>query len=242
MRVNFDNMAVVLHRPRYPENIGASARAALNMGIRRLIVVDPRDCDLTRILKMATHFAADVVEEMDVYDDLHTALGEFHYIVGTTARVGSRRLTCQDLKDAAQSLIPISQENRVALVFGPENRGLTNEELRLCDKVVTIPTSDFASLNVAQAVLILCYEIFLTGREGGVRFTPRMATRVELEAMYAQLKETFVHINFINAENPDYWMQHVRRFFSRAGVRARDVKMIRGICRQIEWYGGKNKS
>ena len=59
--------------------------------------------------------------------------------------------------------------------------------------------------------------------------------------MYEQLKETFVNINFINAENPDYWMQHIRRFFSRAGMRARDVKMIRGICRQIEWYGKKGR-
>jgi tRNA/rRNA methyltransferase len=67
-------MAIVLHRPKYPENIGASARAALNMGISRLVVVEPRDCDLTRILKMATHFAADLVEKMEVYEDLETAL------------------------------------------------------------------------------------------------------------------------------------------------------------------------
>ena len=240
-RVNLDNVAVVLHRPRYPENIGASARAALNMGIRRLIVVDPRDCDLTRILKMATHFAADLVEEMEVHEDLSAALAPFQYVVGTTARVGGRRPTSSDLGQVAESLIPISQDNRVALVFGPENWGLTNEELRLCDVLVTIPTSAFASLNVAQAVIILCYEVFLASRDEGREFTPRMATRLELEAMYEQLKQTFLNINFINAENPDYWMQHIRRLFSRAGMRARDVKMIRGICRQIEWYGSKRK-
>lgn len=239
MRVNLDNMAVVLHRPRYPENIGASARAALNMGFNRLIVVDPKDCDLTRILKMATHFAADLVEEMEVYEDLETALAPFQHVVGTTARVGSRRSTFSDLKKVAETLVPLSQKNLVALVFGPENWGLTNEELRLCDTLVTIPTSDFASLNVAQAVMILCYEVFLASREDTVRFTPRLATRRELEAMYRQLKQTFVNINFINAENPDYWMGHVRRFLSRAGMRARDVRMIRGLCRQIEWYGAR---
>jgi tRNA/rRNA methyltransferase len=241
LRVNLDHIAVVLHRPRYPENIGGAARAALNMGIRRLIVVDPEDCDLTRILKMATHFAADLVENMEVHDDLQTALAPFQYIVGTTARVGSRRATHSDLEKLAESLIPISQDNQIALVFGPENWGLTNEELRLCDTIATIPTADFASLNVAQAVIILCYAVFCASREKATRFTPRLASRFELEAMYQQLKETFVHINFINAENPDYWMQHIRRFFSRAGVRARDVKMVRGICRQIEWYGSRKQ-
>jgi tRNA/rRNA methyltransferase len=239
MRVNLDNMAVVLHRPKYPENIGASARAALNMGFSRLIVVDPRDCDLTRVLKMATHFAADIVEKMEVYEDLETALAPFQYVVGSTARVGSRRPTVSDPRKLAETLIPISQDNLVALVFGPENWGLTNAELRLCHALVTIPTAKFASLNVAQAVMILCYEIFLASREDTPDFTPRLATRQELEAMYRQLKETFVNIDFINTENPDYWMGHVRRFFSRVDMRARDVRMVRGICRQIEWYGSR---
>ncbi|MBW2172103.1 MAG: RNA methyltransferase, partial [Deltaproteobacteria bacterium] len=88
MQVNLDNIAVVLHRPRYPENIGSAARAVCNMGIGRFIVVDPRDCDLTRILKTATHFAADIVEGMEVFEDLETALAPFQYVVGTTARVG----------------------------------------------------------------------------------------------------------------------------------------------------------
>jgi tRNA/rRNA methyltransferase len=238
-RVNLDNIAVVLHRPKYPENIGSAARAICNMGISRLIVVDPRDCDLTRILKTATHFAADLVEGMEVFQDLETALAPFQYVVGTTARVGGQRQGVSNPRQVAESLIPISQDNMIALVFGPENWGLTNAELRLCHALVTIPTARFASLNVAQAVIVVCYEVLLASRENGQGFTPRLATRDELEGMYEQMKETFVNINFINDENPDYWMQHVRRFFSRIGMRARDVKMIRGICRQIEWYGSR---
>ena len=238
-RVNLKNIAVVLHRPRYPENIGSAARAICNMGIGRLIVVDPRDCDLTRILKTATHFAADLVETMEVFDDLKTALAPFQYVVGTTARVGGQRQSVCNPRKVAESLISISQNNLVALLFGPENWGLTNAELRLCHTLVTIPTAAFASLNVAQAVIVVCYEILLASRENGDGFVPRLATRDELERMYEQLKATFVNINFINDENPDYWMQHVRRFFSRVGMRARDVKMIRGICRQIEWYGSR---
>ncbi len=210
------------------------------MGIHRLVVVDPRDCDLTRVLKMSTHFAAHVVENMEVCGDLETALAPFHYVVGTTARVGGRRPTTRDPSKLAKELISISQDNRIALLFGPENTGLTNAELRLCQTIVTIPTAQFASLNLAQATMILCYEIFLAGREDIRDFAPRLASRQELEGMYAQLKETLMHINFINPENPDYWMGFVRRFFSRLDMRARDVKMIRGICRQIEWYGSKD--
>lgn len=209
------------------------------MGISRLVVVDPRDCDLTRVLKMATHFAADLVEGMEVLENLKTALAPFQYVVGTTARLGSRRPAAPDLRRLTEQLIPISRHNRIALLFGPENWGLTNAELRLCHALVNIPTAGFASLNLAQAVMIVCYEVFLSSREDTESFTPRLATHQELEDMYDQLKETFIHINFINPENPDYWMGHIRRFFSRLNMKARDVRMIRGICRQIEWYGSK---
>lgn len=239
-QVNLDNMAVVLHRPKFPENIGASARAACNMGINRLVVVDPVDHDLTRILRMATHFAADIVENMEMHDDLETALAPFQYTVGTTGRVGSRRQTLPNPREMAQRLIPVSQKNLIALVFGPEDTGLTNAELGLCQAVVTIPTAGFASVNLAQAVMVLCYEVFTASRNDVTGFTPRLASRRELEDMYAQLKEVFVHIDFINPENPDYWMQDIRRFFSRIDLRARDVRMIRGMCRQIEWYGSRN--
>ncbi len=242
MSVSLKNIAIVLHRPSYPENIGAAARAACNMGISQLIVVDPRDCDLTRILKMATHFAADLVEAMEVFEDLATALAPFQYVVGTTARVGRKRPTVSDPRQVAESVISVSQPNRVALLFGPENWGLTNDELMLCDALVTIPTGAFSSLNLAQAVMILCYEVFLASREQARPSGPRLATRQELEAMYEQLKKTLINISFINPENPDYWMQQVRRFLSRVGLQSRDVRMIRGMCRQIEWYGSRGSN
>jgi tRNA/rRNA methyltransferase len=188
---------------------------------------------------MATHFAADLVEGMEVFEDLKTALAPFQYVVGTTARLGSRRPAVPNLRKLTKKLIPISQHNRIALLFGPENWGLTNAELRLCHALVNIPTAGFASLNLAQAVMIVCYELFLSSREDTEAFTPRLATHQELEGMYDQLKDTFIHINFINPENPDHWMGHIRRFFSRLDMKARDVRMIRGICRQIEWYGSR---
>jgi tRNA/rRNA methyltransferase len=239
-RVELKNMAVVLHRPRYPENIGAAARAMRNMGIERLVAVSPEDLDLPRVLKMATHTSAPLVERMEVFDDLRTALAPFQYVVGTTARLGGERPVIDSPGELARSLISISQKNRVALLFGPEDRGLTNADLRFCHRVVNIPTADFASLNLAQAVMVLCYEIFTAGRGEPEKFTPRLATRRELDEMYDQLRDVLARIHFINPENPDFWMSNVRRFFSRLQLRAREARMIRGLCRQIDWYGKKS--
>jgi tRNA/rRNA methyltransferase len=242
VRIRLSNIALVLHKPHFPENIGAAARAAKNMGIRRLVVSDPYKCDLTRILRMATHVAEDVVADMEVVDDLEDALAPFQYIVGTTARTGSHRQTVRSPRRLARDLIPISQNNRVAILFGPEDRGLAARELKYCDALVTIPTADFKSLNLAQAVMVLAYEIFLASTPEPRPFTPRLATSRELEGMYEHLAQILTRINFINPENPDYWMMSVRRFCSRIGLRAREVKLIRGVCRQLDWYISKQQA
>jgi tRNA/rRNA methyltransferase len=239
-RIHLDNISVVLHRPRYPENIGAAARAIRNMGIRQLVLVDPQNCDMDRVLKMATHAATDVVEEMAVYTDIKDALSPYNYVVGTTARLGGQRQMVYTPSALARKLIPISKENRIALVFGPEDRGLTNEDIRYCHMLVNIPTADFSSLNLAQAVMVMCYEVFIASLEDRpAGFTPRLAARHELDGMYEQLREILVRISYINPENPDYWMNYLRHFFTRLELRAKEVSIIRGICRQINWYGKK---
>jgi len=236
MKINLEHIAVVLNEPQYPENIGAAVRAAKNMGISRFLVVNPADCDLTRILRMATHHAEDLVLGIEVYDRLEEALKSFQYVVGSTARTGSHRQFVRNPRQLALELIPISQKNHVALLFGPEASGLANEHLRYCDALVTIPTGGFSSINLAQAVMIMVYEVFTAASEKKEGFSPRIATRGELESMYVHLKDTLTKINFINPENPEYWMMSTRRFFSRMQLRGRDVQLIRGICRQIDWY------
>jgi tRNA/rRNA methyltransferase len=238
-RINLKNVAIVLHKTRYPENIGAAARAILNMGIQDLIVVAPRNYEKSKALKLATHAAASLIENLKIYDNLQDALAPFQYIVGTTARLGGERQVVNTPGIMAERLVPISQTNRVALLFGPEDAGLSNVDIRACHALVNIPTAEFSSINLAQAVMILCYELFLASRTGKKIFVPRLASRHELDGMYAQLKEILVRISFINPENPDYWMNNLRRFFNRYGLRARDVSIVRGICRQIDWYGGK---
>ena len=234
-----DHVAVVLNRPRFPENIGAAARAVCNMGIGQLVVVDPENVDPKPISALATHAAKAVVESMQSYDDLQTALAGYHYVVGTTARLGGQRQTVTSPDRMAKQLIPIIENNRVALLFGPEDRGLTNEEIRLCHLLVNIPTAEFSSLNLAQSVMVLCYELFKATLGPAKPFAPRLASRHELDGMYDQVKEILVRINYIQPDNPDYWMNKLRHFFSRLHLRAGEVSIIRGICRQINWYAGK---
>ncbi|MBF0449672.1 MAG: RNA methyltransferase [Candidatus Magnetomorum sp.] len=238
-RVNLNNIAIVLNRPRFPENIGSAARAMCNMGLNRLIVIDPQNCDLTKMLKLATHSAYDVVENIDLYNDLATALAPFQYVVATTARLGGYRIAIQSPRDCAHQLINVSHKNDIAIVFGPEDRGLINQEIKLCHALVNIPTADFSSLNVAQAVMVICYELFTATNETLNAFTPKLANHYELESMYTRLQEVLTTIDFIHHDNPEHWMTNIRRFFSRLQLRSRDVRIILGICRQIDWYIGK---
>jgi len=238
-RVNLDNISIVLLQPRYSENIGASARAMRNMGIQSLVIVDPQNFDLSKALKLATHFASDIVEKSKFYPDLKEALSPFNYVVGTTARLGGQRQVVRTPLTIARKLIPISTKNRIAIIFGPEDKGLSNEDIRFCHALVNIPTAEFSSLNLAQSVMIVCYEIFIAGGEANEEFTPRMASRYELDGMYDQLKDILVRISYINSENPDYWLNHFRRFFTRLQLRAKEVNIIRGLCRQVDWYGKK---
>ncbi|MDX2445817.1 MAG: RNA methyltransferase [Desulfobacterales bacterium] len=237
--IHLDNIHIVLMQPRYPENIGSVARAMRNMGLRHLSVVDPENFDLSRAHKLATHVAADVIDRCQTYEDLKTALASCQYVVGTTARLGKHRQVIQSPERLATRLIPISQENRVAILFGPEDRGLSNDDIRLCHALVNIPTADFSSLNLAQAVMVVSYTLFTSRLDQPTPFTPRLANRHELDGMYEQLKEILVRISYINSDNPDHFMNSMRRFFTRLQLRAREVSMVRGIIRQINWYGEK---
>ncbi len=237
-RVCLDRVAVVLFRPRLAENIGAVARAACNMGINRLVAVSPLDLDRERMAMLATGPAERLLDRMEVHDDLARALAPFQFIVGTTARLGGVRNDYFSPREMAARLVEVSAHNDVALLFGPENWGLTNDELPFCHALVTIPTGDCSSLNLAQAVMVMAYELF-TAVSPNPHFVPRLANSRELESMYAMLEATLVKINFISHLNPEHWMFNVRRLFARHGLRAREAQVIKGICRQIDWYVGQ---
>jgi tRNA/rRNA methyltransferase len=240
MKALMENIGVVLNEPKYPENIGAAARCCKNMGVRRLALVRPCDLNTEKILKMATHEAADVIENMAIFDDLEKAISPFNYAVGTTARTGRQRRPTGTPREMAPSIAALSQTNRIAIVFGSENFGLSNEDLYLCQAVVNIPTAGFSSINLAQSVMILCYEVF-TAEATETGFKPRLASIMELEGMYRHLSEAFLSIGLINPDNPDHYMRNARRFLGRLELRSKEVKIVRGMCRQILWACNRQK-
>jgi tRNA/rRNA methyltransferase len=239
---NSDAYTIVLNRPKFPGNVGSAARSAMNMGIEKIIIVGNGALDKEEMKTMSTHVAAHIVDGIRYFDNLEEALAEFHYVVGTSARLGKARGPVVSPREMAQRLPEIAKENDIALLFGPEDAGLSNDELRFCHLVVKIPTSaQFKSINLSHAVMILCYEIFIVQASRAGVFTPRLATSAELEGMYDQMEGVLSKIGYLNPQNPEYWMMHIRRFLARVKLYSKEVKIIRGVCRKLTWYE-KNKN
>ena len=234
--MSLTNLRIVLVRPRYSGNIGAVARAMGNMGINDLALVSPAQLCRDEADAMAVH-ARNVLDTMQVHTSLRAAVADCGLVVGTTRRPGLYREGALTLREFAPHVAATATANRVALVFGPEDSGLANEDLRFCHRLVTIPTDlTYASLNVAQAVLLCCYEVFLAA-QGEVPASPRpLAVAERQELMYEKLKSALRKIGFLHGDNPDHIMFALRRVLGRAGLEDRDVRILLGMARQIEWY------
>ncbi len=222
----------MLHQPGYSENIGAAARAMCNMGMSELHVVSARDFNRGTAEKLATHSARHIIDGIHHHTSLSRALVSFNYVVGTTARLGGERQVVTP-RQAAGHLLDISRNNRVALLFGREDSGLSNEALKQCHSLVHIPTSGFSSLNLSQAVMILCHELFSAVRETSICPVPRLAGRHELNLMYDELEVFFNTNSFEKPGKTDYWLNHLRRFFNRFELRAREVWVIRTMIQHF---------
>jgi len=235
-RIRMENVAVVLNRPQLNENIGTAARAAANMGMGKLIVVKPRQLEENILVSTATRIGKELVLNMTVCEELLEAVADFHYVVGTTARHGNFRGPFHSPRDLAHELINIRPDNRVAIIFGPERSGLTTEELRLCQATVSIPTAapEASSLNLAQAVLLIGYELMMARSSGALAPKPRLAPAGEVEDMYAHLKKALLDIDFLREWNADHRLMSFRRLFSRTGLTHGDCNLLRGLAHRIE--------
>ncbi len=230
-----DHIAIVLVRPKFPENIGAAARIAWNMGINRLIVVRDSLPDREAMAKMATHKAAHLIDTMEIYSDLPQALESFTVVVGTTARRGRQRFVTQTPRDMVEALLPQLTNNQAAIIFGPEDTGLTNDDLKYCQMTSAIPTADFSSLNLAQAVAIHCYELHygIIHAPKNMHHSPQLATSFEIESMYAYLEKMLLKIDFMEKVSHTYWMSNIRNLFSRMQLTSKDANIIRGVSKKF---------
>lgn len=238
--------AIVLVSPKFAENVGAAARIAANMGIGQLIIVAAHMPDREKMRAMATAKGARLIDGLELYPDLSFALAPFAWVLGTSARQGQKRGLANSPRPIMGEIAPLLGKNRVALLFGPEDRGLSNKELKYCNRIATIPTADFSSLNLAQAVAILCHELHYSLLEAisdktMLKALPKQGDKGELEAMFAHVEEVLREIGFLKADD-DYWMKSIREFIGRLGLKSKEIKIIRGICRQLLWREVKNRA
>jgi tRNA/rRNA methyltransferase len=267
VRPPLSGLSVVLVGARFPENVGMAARACANMGCRNLILVAPERWLPDKARPLATPKGEPILDRIRVVDDLDQALADQSLVVGTTARVGGWRRGAGTPEKAAAAVLSVLDEGaRAALVFGREDRGLSNDELARCHRLVTIPTAGASSLNLAQAVLLMLYACLRArtdapelssarteGASGGAasrletnaprppdpRSRSRLATHAELAMVYATVKETLLDIDYLHPDNPDYFLMPVRRFLGKTGLRRHEVDMLMGICRQIRRNRGE---
>jgi len=240
-RLLLDNIAIVLKAPKYAENIGAAARSCFNMGLSRLVLVREEYPDLEAMAKMATHNAIHIIDNMEVHTQLADALAPFSFVIGTTARLGRKRTTERSPREVVANTLPLLENNKVALLFGPEDRGLTNDDLKYCQFTSSIATADFSSLNLAQAVAIHCYEFYYAiveqTRENSA--LPEYATTHQLEQMYCHVEDALLAIDFLDHKSHKYWMRNIRQFLGKTRLSAKEANIVRGICRKFLWFQNK---
>jgi tRNA (cytidine32/uridine32-2'-O)-methyltransferase len=235
-----DSIRIVLSRPTHPGNIGAATRAMKNMGLRELLLVAPEKFPHPEAVARAVD-AADILERARICVTLEQALGDCRLVIGTSAR--NRRIGWPTLmpRECAQRLVVAAAQGPVALVFGQERTGLTNEELDRCQYVVTIPTSpEYSSLNLASAVQILAYEIFLASIVGGVRNDEvrdePLATAGELQLFYEHLEQVLAQTGFLDPSNPRLLMRRLVRLFGRTELDRNELNILRGILTSVQQY------
>ena len=231
------NLQIVMVKTRFPENIGMAARACANMGCHRIVLVAPERWDRDKARPLATAKGEGVLDGVRVVASLEEALADSVLAVGTTARTGGWRREIIPPEAAAAAVAPLLDEGaRVSLVFGPEDRGLNNQEIELCQRLVTIPTADASSLNVAQSILLLLYECHKAMRRPAGQAVEAGSARItvaEQERLTATLRETLLWLDFLHGDNPDYFLMPWRRFVGRAGLRRHEYDALMGFCRQI---------
>lgn len=262
---------VLMVKPRFPENVGMAARAMANMGVGNLLLAQPERWDSplapaasdtpqaagnapsgvpadpshnAKARRLATPKGERILENVCVFATVSAALTPYTLVVGTTARTGGWRREISTPEQAARDIVEcLADGERVALVFGPEDRGLENDEIAYCQRLVTIPTAGLASLNVAQALLVLLYECRKAALARSAHPHPAPAPGehstlphihfADQERLFATLKDTLLALDFLHGNNPDYFLLPLRRFLGRSGLRRHEYDALMGVCRQI---------
>jgi tRNA/rRNA methyltransferase len=234
-----DRLEVILVEPAEGGNVGSCARALKNMGFSAFSLVDPRYEDRSQARKMAVH-AKDLLESARVFESIEEAARDANWVVGTSVRTRAHQerkppIGPDEFITRLQEL-PIG--SKAALLFGPERTGLTNAQLGRCQDILTLPTAaDFPSLNLAQAVLLVAWEV---RKADLLPLVPasRNATVTAggIEDLLAHMRRTLDIIEYLNPQNPDPIVDDLRKVLSRAALDPRELAMLRGIFHKMDLW------
>ena len=232
-----ENIRIVLVNTSHPGNIGSVARAMKTMGLSELYLVDPHFFPHAKANELASH-AVDVLEQATVVADLDAAVNDCGLVVGTSTR--SRKIPWPILnpREFAEKVRVEAANVKVAVLFGREQSGLTNEELHRCHLHIQIPTNpDYSSLNIAAAVQVIAYELrmaSLMGAPTAEEWDFEWANAELMELFYEHLERVLIEIEFLNPEVPRQLMTRLRRLFFRARPDVMEMNILRGVLGSVE--------
>jgi TrmH family RNA methyltransferase len=231
---------IVLVETSHPGNIGAAARAMKTMGLHELYLVNPKQFPRAEATARAAG-ADDVLANAQVVESLKDALVSCSLVLGTSARLRSLRWPIVNPREAAELAAKQSSQEKLALVFGRERSGLTNEELSHCHQLIHIPVDpDFFSLNLASAVQVVTYELRMRMVDTKVEQHPEPgeypAPADVMEGFFSHLEKTLIKVGYMNPENPRHLMPRLRRLFHRAKPTDNEINIMRGILKSLSNY------
>lgn len=228
---------IVLVEPQHPGNIGAVARAMKNMGLHELHLVDPALFPHAEAIARASG-ADDVLAGAIVHDRFDQAIADCGLIVGTSARQRHLPWSIVEPRECSQRIVQAARHETAAIIFGAERTGLTNAELDRCHLLMTIPTaSEYSSLNLAMAVQVVAYELWLAARDGPPPPPQRdvpLATAEEVTRLYVHFEQVLEEIDFKDRTGGGHLMARIRRLFNRAQLDQNEMNILRGILTAVQ--------
>ena len=235
------NIRIVMVNTSHPGNIGAAARAMKNMGLEKLYLVEPKDYPSLEAIHRSVG-AVDILDDAIVVKDLDEAISDCVWVAGTSARFRTIEWPILEPKECIDKALENIEQGEIAIVFGNETSGLTNEQMERCNALLHIPTNpEFSSLNIAAAIQVVCYEfrqalvkVRVTTPKGSKHRYDTMANAAQLEGMYGHIRDALDQLGFFGTKNPDVMMRRLKGLFSRAETTQREVSIIRGICAAIQ--------
>lgn len=244
-----DNISFVLVEPREWGNVGASARAMKNMGFKNLVLVRPPELPC-REAEWFAHNSLEVLDKAEVHFSLADALRDKALVVGVARRVGKRRGVIMSVNKGVQRLREFLPDNKIALLFGRENKGLYNEEIDECGFVITIPSNrEHPSLNLSHAVMVVAYELSMAQmrlpdvvseiKSVQKRQRDKVVSHGELTSLYERVAKVLLLLDYIPRGDRDIErqiMSNLKHFFGRSGLTGWELKMLHGLCSQVERF------